>query len=150
MKPDLGQIRSSVDWTFDCMEIAERALKNRDQHGRFALLMPTPAIGKIIKLYEKHVSELMNRLSKRLDTRPATKAEMLGAMVTLSMDAPLNNEGMIVYEYLFHELFPGELDVERSKEQWSGQLQEAITVLRRKLEQPWRRAADGQRVMPVI
>lgn len=126
-----------------CWEICEQEISEVEhyddqperQSAIFRLLAPSePLHGKSDTVYRVHVRELIRRSAEGRDTRLATKAEMLCAMLDAATVAPLSSNGAAIADHLFVECFgflPGE--AEATKEQWEGQVDEDLEVMARKL-----------------
>lgn len=138
-------VRSAIRYTFDCMEVAERELararltKKQGQNA-FRLVTPTnPLINKSIELYRAHAAELIQRVKKGHDTRPATDAELLAVFLDTSLKAPLHRNACAAVDILFARVFPkGQIEF-GTPETWPGGAREEIEKARRKFRQEERR-----------
>ena len=103
--------------TFRRMEIAEEEISAaRESHpdastrleAAFGALVPTePLSGLSDELYRHHARELLERAAAGVDLRPATAAEMLGALSRGSLTQPPGQTMKLLYFELFSEVFPG-------------------------------------------
>lgn len=123
---------------FDRMKIAEEEIAKRDEpraHLAFAVLAPTEVLtNKAPDVYRAHAAELIDRVVKSEDTRPATKAEALCAMMATATAAPLNQNGGALTEWLFSKVLPGhDLGESLYREQWDGQIAQDFSEIQRKL-----------------
>lgn len=138
-----------IRFTFDCMEMAEREIKrafrskgSKAERAAFRLLMPTePLIGKTIDLYTCHARELIQRLKRGEDTRPATDAELLALFCDTSLKAPLHRNAQAATEILWARCFPNaEIEgLNVDSETWPGGAREEIEKARRKARREERR-----------
>lgn len=139
------ELPPTVAKTLEWMSIADEAIASGGApHGAFALLRPSRVLLDYgaPTLYRAHAVELVMRVAKGLDTRPATNAELLAAMMITALKSPLNQAGTALTAHLF-ELVMGE-EMARTvnlegREQWPGQIEEMITSARKQLAQMDRR-----------
>ena len=146
---------SKVTNAFDLMDIAENEIaaaqirhpeKADELYKSFILLRPTEILQEVYNtLYLPHVYELLERVAYGVDTRLATKAEILAGMCGASFMASLSRSGTGLYLKLFHEIFPDytglddHLETEGYYEDWDGQIDEMIAKEQHKLRQDWRK-----------
>lgn len=141
------QVRS----TFECMDIAEECIKaacvrwpeaaDRLQSA-FLLLVPTQHVrGYCDGIYKAHADELLERVALRQDTRPATKAEALCGLMQATLKAPPGADYSALVNRLFDEVLPGRMEKGHMAEQWPGQHEEMLSVVRGYLSNPSRRVA---------
>ncbi|WP_042426758.1 hypothetical protein [Streptacidiphilus anmyonensis] len=57
-------------------------------------------------LYRSHAAELLDRFARGEDTRPATTAEMIAALLETALKAPLAPSAFCLYMRLFIRAFP--------------------------------------------
>ena len=112
------RIETQLTPLFDLMGIAEEEIEAAQKRfhepvgkgdgpiwNSFNLLVPTESV-MTEKLYRAHVQELLDRVGDGEDTRPATKAEMLGVLAIMSQEAPLPPSATGLYFKLMSHLFP--------------------------------------------
>jgi hypothetical protein len=58
-----------------------------------------------MQVYRAHCKELLERVANGVDTRPGTKAEVLGAISNLSMAAPLKSDVAYLMQKLMIDVF---------------------------------------------
>lgn len=138
-------VPAMVAWTFDAMEIAERAMR-RLPPWAFKVLCPSPVLsGLSLTLYEAHVTELVGRIRRREDTRPGTRAEVLAGLLAAATIAPLDATGCALAESIFVDVFKGKgpsvLEAERPREMYPGAMEERLADARRKMTVADRRRA---------
>ena len=129
---------------FDCIDIAgellEEAFPGRvgEPKGLFLHLQPPASMqGKAVALYRAHAAELVRRAKGGGDLRPATRAEVLVALLATSLRAPLRSEAQACVETLFAEVFPGVIPPQ-AREAWAGQVEADIAEVQRRLCVPGR------------
>ena len=134
----------AVRFTFECMAVAETVLaETGEQRATFALLQPTrPLLGKALSTYRAHCCELIERVQRGEDTRPATDAEVLCALLDGSLVAPPTAALAGLAEELFSRVFgelPAGVDAATTpREAWPGERAESLAELRRRFSQKWR------------
>lgn len=127
-------VASEISRTFDLMEIAERELKGNDRPGLFLALCPTGAIKRMSdEVYRSHARELIKRAKAKQKLAPATDAECLAALSETSLKAPLTQSAAACAEWLFARVLPGHGLGKGPSETWSGQVEEDVAVMRKKL-----------------
>jgi hypothetical protein len=115
---DLGIDINALDTVFNAMEIAEdeidRAMrlypesKNAIWNAFKMLQMPAIFRGKSDKLYRAYCRELLARVAKGEDVRPATDAELIVNIAEASLAAPPTRTAGYLYMTLFHKIFGSE------------------------------------------
>lgn len=101
-------------------------------HTAFKVLCPSAALkGFSVELYRAHVQELIERVARKEDTRPGTKAEILACMSTTSAAAPFNQMGFALAMRLFKDLYPQVKHDELPAEPWQGACDEKLNELRK-------------------
>lgn len=132
-----ASVASVVSRTFDLMLVAEEELRRAgDGPGWFAVLVPPAGFTQLDDgVYRAHCRELVGRLRRGKDCRPATDAEVLAAVMSASLKAPLGPGHQALAEYLFGKLFPDHevSKRDRSPEVYRGQVEEDLELYRRKL-----------------
>jgi hypothetical protein len=139
---------SRISRGFDLLSVAEEALRSAwpsreaEPPGAFMLLSP-PALLQDLPpdIFRSHAHELLERVKHGRDTRLATDAEVLAAMMRTALRAPLTNAGQLGAERLFVRVLPHRqvLTGTGAVEAYTGQLEEELTVLRHKLRTDARR-----------
>jgi len=82
--------------------------KSQEIWDSFRLLVPTaPLSNKADALYWEHCAEILERVANDGDTRPATRAEILGFLVDLSLSHHLGPVSVYWHGTLFTELMAG-------------------------------------------
>lgn len=133
-----SEVAGVVGRTFDLMRVAEEELSRAgDRPGWFAILVPPEGFTQLgDDVYRVHCRELIERLRRGQDCRPATDAELLAHVLRASLSCPLNQAGQAVAEHLFGELFPDHEVVktrDRMPEVYRGQVEEDLEAYRRML-----------------
>lgn len=140
----------AVRFTFDCMEAAEDEIARAKRRwpksvakvdAAFLALMPTPVFrGKAIEVYRSHVVELLGRARVGTKLEPATEAEVLLALLAMSLIAPPSQQYAALADALFATVMPAayaKLDKGHgASEPWPGASAELLGTMRRKLAQP--------------
>ena len=142
--PEMGVVAD----VFRMMEYAEeeiqaayarfpRRVRSRVR-GSFVVLCSSAVLsGRGDRLYRAHVRELIERFVARKDCRPATDAEVLAAILQMSLVAPLARTAQATAERLFARLFPEEgrkvLPEGPDSPSWEGADKEMVSALRKKL-----------------
>jgi len=145
--PILGGIMQQA---FRRMEIAEEEIelaktKYPDQtdatHGSFRLLMYDELFECVIDdVYRQHCKELIQRVAKKQDTRPATKAEVMCALSGMSLVAPLDRDAAALFSNLFEQIMDAEFEA-TTVESYDGAAWELFNQMARssKLRKDWRK-----------
>lgn len=144
LRPDIGRAFARA---MQLAEVAEAELAcEGDPPGAFRLLMPPVSMfDKAPDVYRAHVRELLRRIDRGDDTRPATDAEVLCALAATSLDAPLSTGPAALYERLFARVMPGRVpEGDPPRERYAGEVDELLGSMRRRLGDPDRvlRAAE--------
>ena len=159
LMPDLYRSLSRISGFLDDIIIAEneieRAIKLNpgramDLWDSFMFLKPPFEMGERKILYCSYYRELLTRIAKREDTRPATEAELLFAICDASLVSSLTNAGSCIYWELFNRCLPEEMakltekfDNEtsrwRPREEWNNQTEDEILRMQRKFRVESRR-----------
>lgn len=110
------RVAGAIEGVFSRMELAEEeieAAKRRHPrlagriHQAFLHLCPTPALSSAgEKAFRAHCRELLERVAAGEDLRPGTAAEVLSILSELSLAAPLDRIGTLLFVKLFASLFP--------------------------------------------
>lgn len=140
LRADLG---AAFRRAFRLAEVAEAELAcEGDPPGAFMLLMPPVSMfDKDPAVYRSHVRELLRRIARGEDTRPATDAECLCALSAASLDAPLSSTPAALFERLFARVMPGRVPAgDAVREPYVGACDELLGSMRRRL-------ADGDRLL---
>lgn len=121
---------------FNMMGLAENLLETLDvePEGAFlALCPPHTMVGLHAAIYASHATELVNRMRDGQDTRLATVAEVMVALMEASLRAPLGQVGAALYERLFAKVF-GNLPDNAApvSEPWPGACDELMAESRRR------------------
>jgi len=113
-----GSTVHTVINAFRRMDIAEdeiaRAQRQHPKHKTrifplFRQLCPTPPLRHVLDdIYRSHCHEIIARAVRRADTRPGTKAEVLGFLSQASLEAPLERIPSLLFQQLFTELLPNQ------------------------------------------
>ena len=158
------RIETQLTPLFDLMGIAEEEIEAAQKRfhepvgkgdgpiwNSFTLLMPTHPDMKAESLYRVHCRELLDRVGRGEDTRPATHAEMIFALSEASLRAPLDNGATGLYLKLGLKCFPDVMsrvmdEIGRSVgdyERLHGrEMEEYEEYLKRRLRQEWRTRED--------
>jgi hypothetical protein len=120
IRPALGDILSDLlSSTFDLMDWAEDEIeKSQGKHPEhadalyhsFRLLTPSAILQKARPtefVYRSHCRELLERVVKEEDTRPATDAEIVCMCAEASQMTPLNTAATGLYMRMWSRAFPG-------------------------------------------
>lgn len=147
----LPALPSVVLRVFDLIEIAEQEIRCFKQAYRnraralehsFGLLMPPDGFTLLDpRVYRHHARELLQRVVDRGDVNAATEAEVMLALSTASLQAPLDATHSALYEMLFCNVMGKRLDGEPAREAWKGAADEAFVAIRRRMSPRVRRAA---------
>jgi hypothetical protein len=142
----LGRNSHLVVSTFRTMAVAEEELANAKAAKPacatvidrvFGIGYRTdPLIRKGESVYRIHFKELIERVLKNEDTRPATKAEVLCALLDTSLAAPLRRDPQALAEALWRELFPRQPMSKRrdqTRPTYKGSVVELFEQMQRKL-----------------
>ncbi len=145
MKEILGgpPVLNQINVAFSQMAIAEEVIEEsgctKDQGQRaFGVMCPSePLRGKSNTVYKAHCEELMVRVMGTLDTRTATKAEVLCCLMGAALKAPLDTSGLALADWLFAEVFPdSRLPMHQPREVvrefYKGQVQEDFQQARKR------------------
>ena len=138
-------IPPTIAKTLSWMELAEEAIASGgNPPGAFALLRPSRVLLDYgaSTLYRHHAVELVMRVAMGLDTRPATNAELLAAMMMTALKSPLTQCGAAMTTRLFTLVMGEEAGAKYgldAKEQWPGQVDQEIDAARRQFSQNDRR-----------
>jgi hypothetical protein len=105
------------------MEIAEEEIAkarggntepdNDDPLWRAFRLLSQSRFKMVDFVYRGHCQELLERIAKGDDTRPATDAEMAHGLCETSLEAPMKESAVALYMRIFHRRFP-----EQAKRIW--------------------------------
>jgi hypothetical protein len=100
------------------------------------------------KVYRKHCAEILERVARGQDTRPATDAEVLFGFCEVSLQVPLTQDASAAYV----QLFTGSMGFNPApevamSERFPGAANQTIAELRRKLSQKWRVADDPKQLL---
>ncbi|MFC0622833.1 hypothetical protein [Kribbella deserti] len=115
MKALLGSDAAAIFGLFDQLDEAEdeiRAAMRRHPDSAdtlwhsMSLLQPTPPLGGRHRAFSAHCRELLERVAAGTDTRLATDAEMLCALLEAALAAPLNSAGYGLAGRLWNRTFP--------------------------------------------
>lgn len=120
VRPVLGDSLSDLlSSTFDLMDWAEDEIeKSQRRHPEhadalyhsFRLLAPSAILQKARPaefVYRSHCRELLERVAKGEDTRPATNAEIVCMCAEASQITPLNTAATGLYMRMWNRAFPG-------------------------------------------
>lgn len=136
--------------TLDAIGLAELKIKrarrrfperDAELHAAFRLLRPTDPLDGTETLYVAHVDEILDRVVRGEDTRPGTRAEVLGGLLIASRVAPLREVGLALAERLLAEVAPRisrRFGPPIGREAFPGELDDELRTARRKLSSPWR------------
>lgn len=134
---DSGGIVHAVGRTFDRMAIAEEEIEARG--GRksaawkaFKLLVPTGPLANLSdEVYRAHARELLDRHAAKADTRPGTKAEVLGTISRMTLATRLDRDVETLGLRLCDELLGSELA--ELPDEYPGSIAEKLEEFRRRL-----------------
>lgn len=134
----------ALTWAEEEIEAAQR--RHRDAADRighsFDLLRPTQPLMRSEAVYRSHCRELLDRVARGDDTRPATAAECCTALSEISLRVPLRSSAAGLYARMWRlaGLPPVELtNLSEHYEALDGSLiDDHEARLRRTLRQPWR------------
>lgn len=153
--PELGAIES----VFRCMEIAEEEIAAA-RGGRteadpddplwrsFTLLRTTHEQMSTEFVYRAHCRELLERVRRGADTRPATDAEMALALMDVSLVTPMTGAATGLQFRVFKRRFPaqyaslfadGSANADDYEKLYGPAIDEHETFTRKKLAQDWRK-----------
>lgn len=155
-----GKLQAKLTPLFDLMEVAEEEIEAAQKRfhepvgegdgpiwNSFGLLVPSHPEMVHESLYRVHCRELLDRVGRGEDTRPATSAEMIFALSEASLQAPLTSAAAGLYLKLGMKCFPDVMskvmdDIGRTVgdyERIHGQDMKAHEeYLKRRLRQEWR------------
>ena len=149
MKATAG-IFDAMNWAEEEIEHAQHRHGERGQ-GRIwkaGFMLVRPDLDRVLAselLFRSHAAELLDRLAKGQDTRPATTAEMIAVLMDAALAAPLSASAFCLYARLFSRAFPqaardvfadtGELDPAAYEAVHGAKADEHEAVLRRSLHQ---------------
>lgn len=104
---DMGPAGNRIKRAFDLMEIAERVIETKGApRDVFKHLCPSAEMLEIHSdVYESHVQEICWRSTQNQSLTPATNAEVLCALLSLSLKAPLKSVAGQAAERLFANVF---------------------------------------------
>ncbi len=127
---------------------AKRSLRRESARRRadsaFALLMPGELRGYCDAVYRSHAREIIGRVARREDARPATAAECLVALSRGSLIAPPDSDHCALHERLFGEVMGAVSlaaivgDDMRGRKTHAGAVDELLAGMRRRLADPKR------------
>lgn len=130
----------NLDGLFRAMEIADDLLTQSGHEypdGAFRLMFPTePIRGLSEAVIRAHMVELLRRIRKGTDTRPATNAEILGALSRASLKAPLDRTGTGLALYLAEKVIGYDDEGSTIEEAYPGEYKERLAVIRKKFSVP--------------
>jgi len=117
VRPILGApLTGAIGRAFHFMEVAEDEIaracagkrgKLRERvHGSFRHLAPGPLIGLCDDVYRHHCREIIERVARAEDVRPATKAEVMALISQASLAAPPTHVAGALMLRIFNEVFP--------------------------------------------
>ena len=112
-------LATHLEILFECMELAEKEIASAKQrspehaerlHTAFLALQPsTPLLHRCPeRLFRAHCRELLERVTKSHDLRPATTAEVVAVLSAMSLEHPLDRPATVLYWEGFTALFPEE------------------------------------------
>lgn len=115
--PDQGNDFGKLLLSFDLMEWAQDEIESAQQrHGEtgegplfrtFPLLaLPAEAGFELEPVYRAHCAELLDRVAAHKDLAPATDAEIIIALKSVSMIRPLNTASVTLYMRVFARRLP--------------------------------------------
>lgn len=142
--PDIFYARKTAEWEVERAKAGATSAEDRQAiQESVTYLQPTEWLrGRADTLYVLHVRELIERARKREPMRPATDAEIAGALSTLLLQAgaPLNEETRLAYIWVFNRLYPDELvetitaDLVRVGDaRWASEVEPVVAYFRRVL-----------------
>jgi hypothetical protein len=150
-----GGFASTIARVFRQVEIAEeeiataRGTSEQDQAdpvwNAFPLLRATHDLMASEFIYRAHVRELLDRVSKGHDTRPATDAEIAVNVSEASLSTPLHGRAVGLQMRLFARAFPDKFaqlgfDLDQYERMYGREIDELESDFRRKLRHDWRLA----------
>lgn len=143
-----GAVGSVIGRTFARMSAAEEEIRDakarHPQHApqidkAFGILCPSaPLQHKSVDVYRAHCRELLDRVAIDGDTRAATDAEVLCAVLDQSLKAPITTTAQALAEQLFERVLDG-APASRTPEPWPGACDELRSQIARRLADPERR-----------
>lgn len=145
---------SGIGNLFELMDVAEEEIKKamrrypkrKDAVNKaFAILAPTGDMPLMDSaLYRHHAAELLDRVGRASiqGAELGTAAEALMAIYHASLHAPLKRDAQVLYERLFHEIFPQALGEITSdlRESYAGASSQWEAEIRKKGADPARKA----------
>jgi hypothetical protein len=123
----------------------------------FRLLSPTrPEMAGFV--HRSHCRELLDRVARGDDTRPATDAELCLALKDVTLATPVRSSTAGLYRRLFTRAFPeqaaeafdGAADLDHYEALHGEQMDEDEAWIRRRLAQDWRRADVPGRAVQLV
>lgn len=143
---ELGSLLEAMAWAEE--EIGAAAQRHPCAADRiwnsFALLRPTHPLLYNEMLHRAHCAELLDRVARGDDTRPATAAECCAAMAEVSLQAPLRTSAVGLYIRMWRQagLPPVDLAGEHYEALDGSLIDDNEAWLRAKLRQPSRVLPD--------
>jgi hypothetical protein len=115
LKAEFDRLTSKFAGIFEMMEAAEEEIAEAiDRHpmkrdiiwNSFTILQPSEILRDLsMQVYRAHCKELLERVAIGVDTRPGTKAEVLGAISNLSTVAPLKSDVAYLMQKIMVDVF---------------------------------------------
>lgn len=145
MREIIGEGTSNaMDFAFDRMSIVEEEIESAMRasprtairlYGCFKLLMPNDYLRTGETVYRLHCRELLGRVKRGEDVRPATDAELAAAFSAASTVAPPTQDFAAAYGLVFARLFPHRADLVEglNREYVPGRAQEIVDEYRFKI-----------------
>jgi hypothetical protein len=109
------RVANTIASAFAAMEVAEEVIAEQKKlhpehadvvHGAFMFCTPGDTmLGAPVRLYRKHVEQVIGRVRHRAKLAPATDAEVLHLLYRRSLIAPPTHEDWSAQMYLFETLF---------------------------------------------
>ena len=134
---------SILSSTFDCIEVAEKELRDESDevaNEAYMLLMPKNEFhGLSLTIFRHHCLELIERVKTGHSTQPGTKAEVMIALSSTSLGVPLASSYAKLYTELFNEIMQPAEPMEVGQYDWPDEGFELLDMLRVKTKQDWRK-----------
>ncbi len=119
------RVSTTIQNTFDLMEVAEDELGKRETKTPFLALLPPTSLSDFSDyVYRMHVRELIERDGNKVIA--ATSAEMCAEFSRMSLIGPLNHSAAWLYWKHFNQIFPDKMDEPYADDWDKGELGEDI------------------------
>lgn len=107
MNDEIKSLMNHAESIFNDIEVAEEIIATYTRNGyqdklnkNFMLFMRSDYVTTEY-LYRQHCEEMAFRITRDIDTRPATNAELLNLTSNASSQTKFNADGTLVFDYLY-------------------------------------------------